>query len=311
MSGSHSHAPASPGRAFAIGVTLNLGFVAVEATFGVISNSLALVADAGHNLSDVLGLMLAWGASILARRKPTARHTYGLRSSSILAALLNALLLLVAVGGIGWEAVQRVGEPAPVSSITIMVVAGLGIIINTATAMLFWKGRKDDLNIRGAFLHMAADAGVSLGVVLAGALIYFTGWAWLDPVVTLLIAVLIFWGTWGLLKDSVNLALQAVPRNIDIALVREQLNQVPGVIDVHDLHVWAMSTTEAALTAHLVFRGTQLDDPLLDRLKRQLHDEFGIEHVTLQVEAGQLSNCCNLSPAKESGEAPDGEEKHA
>ncbi|MFP2903692.1 cation diffusion facilitator family transporter [Pyxidicoccus sp. 3LFB2] len=299
MSASHNHSPPSHGRAFALGVTLNLGFVAVEATFGVISGSLALLADAGHNLSDVLGLVLAWGASILARRKPTARHTYGLRSSSILAALLNALLLLVAVGGIGWEAVRRLGQPAPVSSVTIMAVAGVGILINTATALLFWKGRKDDLNIRGAFLHMAADAGVSLGVVLAGALIHFTGWAWLDPVVTLGIAAIILVGTWGLLRDSVHLALQAVPANIDMASVRERLARAPGVSEVHDLHVWAMSTTEAALTAHLVVQGSQLDDQLLNRLKRELHDEFGIEHVTLQVEAGALSRCCQLAPVEE------------
>ncbi|MFP2923781.1 cation diffusion facilitator family transporter [Pyxidicoccus sp. 3LG] len=310
MSGSHNHAAPSHGRAFAVGITLNLAFVAVEATFGVLSGSLALLADAGHNLSDVLGLVLAWGASILARRQPTARHTYGLRSSSILAALLNALLLLVAVGGIGWEAVRRLGEPAPVSSGTIMAVAGVGILINTATALLFWKGRKNDLNIRGAFLHMAADAGVSLGVVLAGALIHFTGWDWMDPVVTLAIAALIFLGTWGLLKDSVNLALQAVPENIDMASVRERLNQAPGVSAVHDLHVWAISTTEAALTAHLVVRGTQVDDSFLDRLKRQLHEEFGIEHVTLQVEAGELSNCCQLVPAVTAHMTHEGEACH-
>ncbi|MCY1024039.1 cation diffusion facilitator family transporter [Pyxidicoccus sp. MSG2] len=310
MSGTHNHSAPSPGRAFALGVSLNLAFVAIEATFGVVSGSLALLADAGHNLSDVLGLVLAWGASILARRKPTERHTYGLRSSSILAAFLNALLLLVAVGGIGWEAVRRLGQPAPVSSVTIMAVASVGILINTVTALLFWKDRKKDLNIRGAFLHMAADAGVSLGVVLAGALIHFTGWEWLDPVVTLAIAVLIFVGTWGLLKDSVNLALHAVPENIDMASVREKLGQAPGVSEVHDLHVWAMSTTEAALTAHLVVRGMQPDDAFLDRLKRQLHDEFGIEHVTLQVEAGALSGCCQLAPQREPRPAHAGEGRH-
>ncbi|NMO22439.1 cation transporter [Pyxidicoccus fallax] len=307
MSGSHNHAAPSHGRAFAVGIALNLGFVAVEATYGVISGSLALLADAGHNLSDVLGLVLAWGASLLARRKPTARHTYGMRGSSILAALLNALLLLVAVGGIGWEAVRRLGQPAPVSSGTIMAVAGVGILINTATALLFWKGRENDLNIRGAFLHMAADAGVSLGVVLAGALIHFSGWAWMDAVVTLAIAVLIFLGTSGLLKDSVNLALHAVPENIDMAAVREQLRRTPGVSEVHDLHVWAMSTTEAALTAHLVVRGAQVDDAFLDRLKRQLHDECGIEHVTLQVEAGQLTHCCQFAPSGEAHLAHGGE----
>ncbi|NOJ82021.1 cation diffusion facilitator family transporter [Myxococcus xanthus] len=310
MSGTHSHAAPSYSRAFAVGIAINLVFVAVEAAFGVLSGSLALLADAGHNLSDVLGLVLAWAASLLARRRPTARHTYGLRSSSILAALLNAFLLLVAMGGISWEAVRRMGHPAPVASGTIMAVAGAGIIINTATALLFWKGRKNDLNIRGAFLHMAADAGVSLGVVLAGALIHFTGWAWMDPIVTLAIAALIFLGTWGLLKDSVNLALQAVPKSITLPLVRERLIQAPGVSEVHDLHVWAMSTTEAALTAHLVVRSPQVDDSFLSQLKRQLHDEFGIEHVTLQIEAGDLSNCCQLAPALAPRRTNEGEASH-
>lgn len=298
MSGSHNHAHGAPthGRAFAVGIGLNLAFVAVEATFGFLSDSLALLADAGHNLSDILGLVLAWGASVLARRRPTERHTYGLRSSSILAALLNGLLLLVAVGGISWEAIRRLGEPAPVASGTVMLVAGVGIVINTATALMFWKGRKNDLNIRGAFLHMAADAGVSLAVVLAGALIYFTGWLWMDPVVTLLIAALIFFSTWGLLKDSVNLALHAVPENIDMTAVRERLSKAPGVAQVHDLHVWAMSTTEAALTAHLVVRDAQVNDQLVSQLKKRLHDEFGIHHVTLQLEAVTLSDCCQLAP---------------
>lgn len=291
MSGSHQHAPATPSRAFALGIGLNLAFVAVEATFGFISGSLALLADAGHNLSDVLGLVLAWGASLLARRKPTERYTYGLRSTSILAALLNALLLLVAVGAIGWEAVQRLGQPVPVATGTVMLVAGVGALINTATALLFWKGRENDLNIRGAFLHMAADAGVSLGVVLAGALISFTGWTWLDSGVTLGIALLILAGTWGLLRDSVNLALHAVPANIDMTSVRHQLAQSPGVAEVHDLHVWAMSTTEAALTAHLVVREQSLDDSRLGHIKRLLHERFGIEHVTLQLESNACRAC--------------------
>lgn len=294
----HGHAHAAPdshSRAFMLGIGLNLAFVGVEATYGILSGSLALLADAGHNLSDVLGLVLAWGASALGRRKATERHTYGFRSATILAALLNALLLLVAVGGMGWEAVRRLGQPATVSSFTIMSVAGVGIVVNAATALLFWKGRERDLNIRGAFLHLAADAAVSLGVVLAGLLIYYTGWAWLDPVVTLVIAGLIFVGTWGLLKDSVNLALQAVPGHIDVRQVRERLVQTPGVSEVHDLHVWAMSTTEAALTAHLVMREPRLDDAFLDDVKRRLHDEFGIEHITLQVEEGVLTGCCQLA----------------
>ncbi|HYO57954.1 cation diffusion facilitator family transporter [Archangium sp.] len=291
---SHSHASPSPGRAFAIGVALNVGFVAIEATFGVLSNSLALLADAGHNLSDVLGLLLAWGATLLARQRPTPRRTYGLRSSSILAALFNALFLLVAVGGIAWEAIQRLGEPAPVASTTVMFVAGAGIVINTATALLFWKGREHDVNIRGAFLHMAADAGVSLGVVLAGALIHFTGWAWMDPVVTLTIAAIIVMGTWGLLKEAVDLALHAVPQGIDLVAVEARLAHAPGVTMVHDLHVWGMSTTETALTAHLVMPRAPDGDHFLARLKQQLHDEFGIEHVTLQVEQGALTGCCHL-----------------
>ncbi|MCP3099480.1 cation diffusion facilitator family transporter [Myxococcus sp. K15C18031901] len=291
MSGTHHPSSGSPGRAFALGIGLNLLFVGAEATFGVLSGSLALLADAGHNLSDVLGLALAWGATVLARRRPTERHTYGLRASSILAALLNALLLMVAVGGFAWEAVQRLGQPGPVATGTVMLVAGVGIIINAGTALLFWKGRTRDLNVRGAFLHLAADAGVSLGVVLAGALIQVTGWDFVDPVVTLFIAVLILAGTWGLLRDSVNLVLQAVPTDIDLARVRERLRGLPGVREVHDLHVWAMSTTEAALTAHLIAKDARVDAEALARLKRQLHDECGIEHVTLQVEAKPCDNC--------------------
>ncbi|MFY0568908.1 cation diffusion facilitator family transporter [Archangium lansingense] len=290
----HAHAAPSPGRAFAIGVALNVGFVAVEATFGILSNSLALLADAGHNLSDVLGLLLAWGATLLARRRPTSQRTYGLRSSSILAALFNALFLLVAVGGIAWEAIQRLGEPASIASTTVMLVAGVGIVINTATALLFWKGREHDANIRGAFLHMAADAGVSLGVVLAGALIHFTGWAWMDPVVTLAIAAIIVLSTWGLLKEALDLALHAVPRGINLETVEARLAQAPGVAKVHDLHVWGMSTTETALTAHLVMPRAPHGDHFLERLKQQLHDEFGIEHVTLQIEQGALTDCCHL-----------------
>jgi cobalt-zinc-cadmium efflux system protein len=296
---SHSHASPSPGRAFGIGIALNVGFVAIEATFGILSNSLALLADAGHNLSDVLGLVVAWGASVLARRRPTPRRTYGLRSSSILAALLNALFLLVAVGALSWEAIQRLGQPAPVASTTVMAVAAVGILINTGTALLFWKGRKQDVNIRGAFLHMAADAGVSLGVVLASALLHFTGWTWLDPVVTLAIAGLILLSTWGLLKESIDLALHAVPRGIELAAVETRLAQAPGVSAVHDLHIWGMSTTEAALTAHLVMPQAPRADSFLMDLKRQLHDEFGIEHVTLQIEKGLLADCCSLKSALE------------
>ncbi len=290
----HSHAPLSYDRAFAVGVTLNVGFVITEALFGVLSNSLALLADAGHNLSDVLGLLVAWGASILARRSPTPRRTYGLRSSSILAALFNALFLLIAVGGISWEAIQRLGEPSPVASTTVMIVASVGILINAGTALLFWRGRHHDINIRGAFLHMAADAGVSLGVVLVGALLHLTPWTWLDPVMTLVIAVIILIGTWGLFRESFDLALHSVPRGIDVKTVEARLAKASGVTAVHDLHIWGMSTTEVALTAHLVMPQAPETDHFLATLRRQLHEEFGIEHATLQVEKGMLTGCCSL-----------------
>lgn len=290
----HSHAPASFGRAFAIGIVLNLGFVIAEAGFGFLSGSLALVADAGHNLSDVVGLVLAWGASILVRRRPTMRRTYGLRRSSILAALANAVLLLVAIGAIAWEAVRRFAEPGPVAGGTIIGVALVGIAINGLTALLFMRGH-DDLNIRGAFLHMAADAGVSLGVVLSGLAIVLTGWNWLDPVVSLAIVAIIFVGTWGLLRDSVNLALDAVPGGIDTAQVQGYLQKLPEVSEVHDLHIWAMSTTETALTAHLVMPDGHGGDALLARACRELHDQFGIEHATLQIEHGDGAYPCSCS----------------
>ncbi len=293
----HSHAPASFGRAFAIGIALNAGFIVVEATFGILAHSLALVADAGHNLSDVLGLVLAWGASVLVRRRPTARRTYGLRRSSILAALFNAVFLLVAIGAIAWEALGRFRHPEPVAGGTVIWVALVGIAVNTATALLFMAGRKDDLNIRGAFLHMAADAGVSLGVVVAGLVILLTGWQWLDPVVSLAIVAVILVGTWGLLRDSVNLALDAVPEGIDTAAVTTYLAALPGVTEVHDLHIWAMSTTETALTAHLVIPGIRDGDALLARVCAELHDRFGIEHATVQIEHGDPAYPCGLAPA--------------
>jgi cobalt-zinc-cadmium efflux system protein len=293
----HDHdAPANFGRAFAIGVALNLAFVAVEATWGVMGHSLALLADAGHNLSDVLGLLLAWGAGALSRRAPSVRRTYGLRRSSTLAALFNAFLLLVAVGGIAWEAVGRFSHPAPVAGGTVIWVAAVGIVINAATALLFMSGRKGDLNIRGAFLHMAADAGVSLGVVLAGAAILATGWQWIDPVVSLIIAVVILVGTWGLLCDSVNLALDAVPEGIDVPAVRQYLEGLAQVTEVHDLHIWGMSTTETALTAHLVMPNGKPEDSLYQRAAREMHDRFGIEHVTLQVESGDPAHPCKQAP---------------
>jgi cobalt-zinc-cadmium efflux system protein len=294
MSGEHTHGPAAYDRAFAVGVGLNLVFVAAEAAFGVIAGSTALLADAAHNFSDVLGLLLAWGASYLARRPSSARRTYGWRSSSILAALLNALVLLVVTGGIAWEAIQRFGAPAPVGGAVVAWVALLGVGINTATALLFMRGRKNDLNIRGAFLHMAADAAVSAGVVAAGVAILVTGWLWIDPVVTLLIAAVILAGTWGLLRESVNLALHAVPEGIDTEAVEAYLAALPGVTAVHDVHIWAMSTTETALTAHLVKQDARDDDAIIAAATRVLHDRFGIEHTTLQWERGPDACCPRL-----------------
>ncbi len=281
----HGHAPgAVPQRAFTIGIALNVAFVALEAGAGLVTGSLALLADAGHNLSDVLGLVLAWGAVRLARRAPTSRRTYGWRRSSIMAALLNALLLLVAVGGIGWEAVRRAQEPVAVPGLPIIIVAGIGFLVNGATAALFLSSRRHDLNARGAFLHMAADAAVSLGVVASGAAILATGWAWLDPVVSLVIAVVILAGTWGLLREALDLVLDAVPPGIDPAAVRDHLAALPGVTAVHDLHIWALSTTEVALTAHLVKPDPRDDDLLVARAAGELRERFGIGHATLQWE---------------------------
>ncbi|MFT3939898.1 cation diffusion facilitator family transporter [Rhodopseudomonas sp.] len=293
--GGHSHAPQDFGRAFAIGITLNLVFVVAEATFGYFSNSMALIADAGHNLSDVAGLVVAWIAAGLAKRPPSARYTYGLRGSSILAALFNAVFLLLAVGAIGWEAVVRLFTPEPVAGITVMVVAGIGIVINAVTAWLFASGRHSDLNIRGAYLHMAADAAVSAAVVVAGVIILLTGWYWIDPAVSLLVAVVIVWGTWGLLRDSTALSLAAVPRGIDPAAVRAFLSKLPGVTQVHDLHIWGMSTTEVALTCHLVMPGGSPGDPFLVDLAHELQHDFGIAHTTVQIETDP-NTVCALAP---------------
>jgi cobalt-zinc-cadmium efflux system protein len=291
----HDHGPADYNRAFALGVVLNVGFVVVEAVFGIVANSLALLADAGHNLSDVLGLLLAWGAMHLSRRRPTRQHTYGLRRSSILAAVLNAVLLLLAVGGILWEALHRLGEPQPVAASSVIWVALVGIVINLATAMMFVSGRKSDMNLRGAFLHMAADAAVSLGVVVAGLVIMLTDWQIVDPLISIAIAVVITVGTWSLLKDSMNLAMDAIPATIDREAVERYLAGLPGVTDIHDLHIWAMSTTEVALTAHLVRPAGHLDDGFLDQAGRDLRDRFKIDHATLQVEAGDPAYPCRLA----------------
>ncbi len=292
----HSHAPQNYNRAFIIGIVLNGGFVAIEATYGIFANSLALLADAGHNLSDVLGLILAWGASILSRRLPTNSYTYGLRRSSILAALFNAIFLLLVTGGIGWEAVQRFLAPSAVEGSIIIQVAAVGIVINTATALLFVSGRKSDLNIRGAFLHMAADALVSLGVVLAGIAILTTGQLWFDPVVSLIIVAVIVFGTWQLLLESVNLALDGVPPGIELVAVRTYLEQREGVAEVHDLHIWAMSTTETALTVHLVMPSGCPSDLFLTQVCTELHNLFDIDHATIQVETGDRHYPCSLAP---------------
>ncbi len=296
--GGHSHAPASFGGAFAIGITLNLTYVAAEAFYGVASHSLALLADAGHNVGDVLGLAAAWLAATLAKRGPTKRFTYGLRGSSILAALGNAVALLIITGALSWEAIRRLVDPQPAAGLTIMIVAGVGIVINGATALMFMRGRKQDLNLRGAFTHMAADALLAAGVVVAGGLILWTHWLWLDPAISLLVSGLIVAGTWSLLRDSMSLALDAVPPGIDCHQVETYLGGLPGVTEVHDLHVWGMSTTETALTAHLVRPGCPVDDELLHRACTDLKARFGIGHATLQVESGEGEQDCHLASAE-------------
>ncbi|WP_298194717.1 cation diffusion facilitator family transporter [Novosphingobium sp.] len=280
----HNHAPASFGRAFAIGIALNSAFVAVEAGYGIASGSMALVADAGHNLSDVLSLAVAWAASVLAMRPPSARFTYGYKSSSILAALFNASLLMLALGAILVETIRRLIAPEPVAAGPVMVVAGIGIAINTITALLFLRGREHDINIRGAYLHMASDAAVSAGVVAAGALIALTGLWWIDPVTSLVIVGVIAWGTWGLAKDSLRMGLHGVPASVDAHRVEQFLSTLPGVSAVHDLHIWPMSTTETAMTAHLVIPAGHPGDAFLNDLSHALAHDFAICHATVQVE---------------------------
>lgn len=291
----HNHGPVNYNKAFAIGITLNLVFVAVEGAYGYFANSLALLADAGHNLSDVLGLVLAWVAAWLATRKPSARYTYGFKSYSILAALANALLLLVAVGGILWEAWDRFEHPSPVASGTVMIVAGIGIVINGITAMLFMSGSKSDLNIKGAYLHMLADALVSLGVVIAGAIIYFTGWASIDSIVSIVIGIVILISTWGLFKESLKLSAAAVPAGIDPEKVLEHLKKLPGVTSVHDLHIWGMSTSEAAMTGYIVIPGGHPGDSFLLSVTKALKEKFNIQHSTIQIEVSDTTESCELS----------------
>jgi cobalt-zinc-cadmium efflux system protein len=278
-----------------VGVLLNVAFVIVEVVFGVMSNSLALLTDAGHNLSDVLGLLLAWGAAILAKKKPSPRRTYGYSRATIIASLFSGLLLMGAVGAIGWEAVNRLMEPAQPAGMTIMIVAAIGVVINTVTALFFLSGKDHDLNIRGAFLHMAADAVVSFGVVLSGALIFFYGFNWIDPLISLLIAAVIFLSTWGLLRDSLNLAVDAVPRNVDPEAVREYLSELPGVRALHDLHIWPMSTTDTALTAHLVMDVFPAGDQFLNDVANALEARFSINHPTIQMERFDSDVVCHQS----------------
>ena len=289
--GHDHHAPANMGRAFAIGVGLNLAFVGAEVAAGLWTGSLALLADAGHNLSDVLALLLAWGATVLARRAPAGRRTYGLRKGTILASLANAVLLLVAVGVIVSEAVRRFGAPAPLNTDVVMLTDSLGVLINGATALLFMRGSRADLNVRGAFLHMAADAGVSLAVVAGAFAIAVTGALWIDPALSLLIAAVIVLGTWSLLRDSADLALDAAPRGIDVEEVRGWLAGLPGVEAVHDLHVWALSTTETALTAHILRPQNRDADAFLATASEGLEQRFHIGHATLQVQTDAAQVC--------------------
>lgn len=303
----HGHArplaPANVNRAFAIGIALNLGFVAVEAFYGWQVNSLALLADAGHNLSDVAGLVLAWGGALAGRLRPDARHTYGWQRASILAAFANALLLLVAMGALAWEAAHRLASPQPIQGVTIMAVAGVGIVINTATALLFLRGGQDDLNIRGAFFHMAADAMVSAGVVGGGALYLWLGWAWIDPAMSLVIAVVIVVGTWGLFRQSLHLLFDGVPDQVDLHAVRATLQALPGVTGVHDLHIWAMGTSRIALTAHLVMPQPPADDGVLRQAAEELDVHHGIAHVTLQVVRVPFAPGCGEPASAGEGEA--------
>ncbi len=295
----HDHAPANFNRAFAIGIVLNVVFVAIEAIYGWRVNSLALLADAGHNLSDVAGLVLAWGGAMAVKLRPDARHTYGWKRATILAAFANALLLLMAMGALAWEAISRLLSTQALmqdQGVTIMLVAGVGILINTATALLFMRGRKSDLNIRSAFTHMAADALVSAGVVIAGGLTLWAGWTWLDPVVSLAIAVVILLGTWGLFKQSLHMLFDGVPDSVDPQAVQNCLLGLPGVTRVHDLHIWAMGTSHIAMTAHLVMPQGHADDAFLKHATDQLHDRFEIMHVTLQVMNQAFTTTCAEPP---------------
>jgi cobalt-zinc-cadmium efflux system protein len=287
----HSHTPADFGFAFAIATLLNFALVAAQAIYGLSANSIALLADAGHNFGDALGLLLAWGAHVMARWTPTERYTYGFRSASILSALINAVMLLVATGAIAWEAIRRLLDPGEVAGVTVMVVAGIGIAVNALSAWLLMAASKGDLNVRGAVLHLAADAGVSVGVVIAGAVILFLGWTWIDPVMSLIVSAVIVWGTWSLLRDSFQLSMDAVPPGIEPSEVRAYLEKLPGVASIHDLHIWAMSTTENALTCHLVMPGGHPGNDFITAACRDLACRFAIRHPTFQIELDGGADC--------------------
>jgi len=292
---SHHHKINNYNRSFAIGITLNILFVIIEVFYGLYADSLALIADAGHNLSDVLSLILAWGASYLATKNPTSTRTYGLRKVTIMASLVSAILLLFALGAIAWESIERLSDPQEVNGTVIIIVAAIGVVINTATALLFVKGQKHDLNIRAAYLHMAADAAISLGVVIAGIAIMLTGWLWLDPLLSIMIVVVILLGTWGLLKDSVNLSIDAVPQNVDMQEIKAYLLGLKNISDLHDLHIWALSTTEVALTVHLVTTDNVINNDFLKEIQEHLHHHFNISHATIQIEFHDSDYLCMLN----------------
>ncbi|MDT8451910.1 MAG: cation diffusion facilitator family transporter [Gammaproteobacteria bacterium] len=298
MNHAHSHQVSHYDYAFAIGVLLNIAFVIIEVGFGLYANSLALITDAGHNLSDVATLLLAWGASLMARKVATDKRTYGFRKLTILASLVSAVILFIALGSIAWEAIGRLSSPNPVDGMIVIIVAAIGVVINTLTALLFVKGQKQDLNIRAAFLHMAADAGVSLGVVISGAFIVFKGWLWIDPLVSLLVVAIILLSTWVLLRDSLNYAIDAVPSSVDIPSIRDYLLGLDDVADIHDLHVWPLSTTEIALTVHLVVNRCTLDNDMLCSIQQHLHDRYAIAHSTIQVESVEGESLCMLDTHK-------------
>ena len=298
--GHHHHpSPKSQGRVFIMTIVLNMLFVIIEFAYGFITNSTALIADAGHNISDVLGLMLAWGAVILTRKAPSKRYTYGLRSTSIMAAVANAMLLLVACGAIAMEAIDRFSQPPAVAGLTVSIVAAVGIVINGLSAWLLMRGSKEDLNIRGAYLHMAADAAVSLAVVIAGVAMFYTGWFMIDPIISLVIVIVIVVGTWSLLRDSMQLALSAVPANIDALAIDAYLRQLAGVTEIHDLHIWGLSTTESALTVHLVMPNGHPGDIFMDEIVQTLEERFFVHHSTLQIEQGTTNHSCSLSATRQ------------